>query len=175
MASPKKKTAAPRAAGSDAAPSGAFDLAAFSRDRLQLRTAEVECAELRRWFPEGARPVFVVRGLNGEEFYGVREAVARRRDLQAIAGRLLSGQGEAIAEAIEEFYGGVPDEYARRVEILVAGCVAPALDRPAALKIFKYFPSVGHQLAEQILRLTGEGACVGESSGCGGTPASATT
>jgi len=119
--------------------------------------------------------VFAVRGLNGEEFYGVREAISKRRDLQAIASRLLSGQGEAIAEAIAEFYGGVPDDYARRVEVLVAGCVAPKLDRPAALKIFKNYPAVGHQLSEQILRLTGEGACVGESSGSGGIPASATT
>jgi hypothetical protein len=69
----------------------------------------------------------------------------------------------------------VPDEFARRVEILLAGCVEPALSRDMAMKLFKSFPSTAHILADNILKATGEGAVPGESKGSGGTPASATT
>jgi hypothetical protein len=152
-----------------------FDMTKFRRAKLISRTAEVKVPELKDWFEEGAEPVMIVRGLTGEEFYNVREAVAKQRDLQTIASRLLSGQGEAMAEALEEFFGGVPDEYARRVEVLVAGCVEPKMDRPDALRFFKHFPSTAHLVADAILRATGEGSVAGESKGCGEIPASATT
>lgn len=147
----------------------------FSRAKLEQRTSTVKVAELKDWFEDGADPLFKVRGLTGEEFYRVREATARRVDLQAIATRILSGEGQAMAEAIEEFYGAVPDELARRVEILLFGCVEPQLDRSMALKLFQNFPSTAHTIAEEILRATGEGSIVGESKGSGEIPASAMT
>ena len=152
-----------------------FNADAFRQADLQPRTIEVPTPELKQWFDEGASPVFVVRGLTGEEFYLVRDAVNRRRDIQAIASQLMSGDGEAIAAAIEEFYGSVPEEFARRVEIVIHGTVDPDLNRDMAMKLFKNFPSSAHVIAESILRATGEGATVGESSGSGETPASATT
>jgi hypothetical protein len=152
-----------------------FDLERFRREDLQPRRIEVKTPELAAWFGPDADPLFVVRGLTGEEFYRVREAAAKRRDLEAIASRIMSGAGEAIAQAIDEFYGAVPDEFARRVEILLAGCVEPALSRDMAMKLFKSFPSTAHILADNILKATGEGAVPGESKGSGGTPASATT
>ena len=93
----------------------------------------------------------------------------------AIASRILSGSGEAIGEALDEYFGAVPDEYVRRVEVLHLGSVEPRLDRSQAMKVYRNFPSTAHLLAEAILRATGEGAVVGESSGSGGTPASAMT
>jgi hypothetical protein len=152
-----------------------FDLTAFSRASLDPRRVTVKTPDLKDWFSEGAEPAFEVRGLTGEEFYTVRQATAKRQDLQAIASRLLSGDGQAIADAIEEFYGSVPEEYARRVEILIHGCLEPTLDRAAAMKLFKYFPSAAHTIADAILRATGEGSVAGESSGRGETPAPATT
>jgi len=152
-----------------------FDLDRFRRISLVPRSEEVKTPELKEWFDEDAEPVFKIRGLTGEEFYRVREASAKRRDMEQIAARLLSGAGEAIAEAIEEFYGGVPDEFARRVEILIAGCVEPQLDRMDAMRLFKHFPSTAHTLADAILKATGEGSVPGESIGSGEIPASATT
>jgi hypothetical protein len=152
-----------------------FLLSDFVRADLKPRTVTVKVPELASWFEAGSEPVFIVRGLSGEEFYAVREAVNKRRDLQTIASQLLSGQGEAIAAAVEEFYGAVPDEYARQIEILAAGCVDPVLDRVAAMKLIKHHPVSVHTIASEILRATGEGSTPGESSGSGATPASATT
>jgi hypothetical protein len=152
-----------------------FDIDKFRQAQLAPRTSEVKALGLKDWFGEGVEPVFKIRGLTGEEFYAVREATQKRRDLQAIASRLFSGEGGAFADAIEEFYGGVPDELARRIEVLIGGCVDPKFDRTAALKLFKYYPSDAHLIAEAILRATGEGAVLGESKGSGATPACATT
>jgi hypothetical protein len=91
------------------------------------------------------------------------------------AEKLLSGSGEAVAEAVREFYGAVPDEYVRRVEVLTLGCVEPALDRIAAMRLLKHNPVTAHTVAEAILRATGEGSIAGESKGSGEIPASATT
>jgi hypothetical protein len=139
-----------------------FDLEQFQRANFKPRTAEVKTPELKAWFTGDGEPAFTIRGLTGEEFYQVREAVAKRRDLNAIASRLLGGDGTAITEAIEDFYGSVPDEYARRVEILIFGCVEPTLDRTAAMRLYKNFPVSAHAIAEAILRATGEGSVVGE-------------
>ena len=149
-----------------------FDLAKFRQADLQPRTSEVRVPEMKQWFSEGSEPVIIIRGLTGEEFYNVRQASAKRADLQAIASRVMAGQGSAMADAIEEFFGAVPEEFARRVEILIYGCVEPSFDRDMAMKLFRTFPSTAHLIADAILRATGEGAVVGESKGCGGTPAS---
>jgi hypothetical protein len=152
-----------------------FDLQRFERAEMTARLEEVIIPCMKHWFPEGEEPIFRARGLTGEEFYNVRQAAAKRQDLQAIASRLLSGDGQAIADAIGEFYGAVPEEYARRVEILIIGAVDPAFDRSLAMKMFRNFPPAAPIIVEAILKATGEGAVPGESSGRGETPASATT
>ena len=153
----------------------AFDNKAFSSAKLEQRVGEMKCPELASWFSNGDEPVIKFRGLTGEEFYSIREAVQRRHDYQAIASRLASGSCKAIADAISELYGEVPDEYVRRVELIIRGCVDPSFDRETALKLFKYFPNRAHAVADEIWRLTGEGATVGELKGSGSIPASATT
>jgi hypothetical protein len=152
-----------------------FDLERFKKAKLEARTTEVRIPELKDWFAENTEPVFTVRGLTGEQFYHVREAAAKRVDVQAIIAKLTSGDGAAIAEALDEHFGAVPGEYARRVEILIYGCVDPSMDRPTALKFYRHFPVHAHTLADAILRASGEGAVLGESKGSGGTPASAGT
>ncbi len=152
-----------------------FDLTRFLRDDLRPRTVTVRVPEMKSWFGPDDDPAFVIRGLTGEEFYSVREAVQKRADFSAIASRILSGAGDAIADALDEFYGAVPDEFARRVEVLILGCVEPKLDRRAAMRIFKHFPTTAHTIADAILRATGEGSVAGESNGCGETPASSMT
>lgn len=152
-----------------------FDLNRFTSASLALRTAEVKTPMLKDFFAEGEEPVFKVRGLTGEEWYGMRQAITDRRDRKAIAEKLLSGAGEAIAEAIADIYGDIPEELARRINMVAYGCVEPKLDLTAAVKLFKFYAPQAHLISEEIWRLSGEGATLGESKGCGEIPASATT
>ena len=152
-----------------------FDVKKFTSADLHRRTAEVKCPELKDYFGPDQEPVFKIRGLTGEEFYQVREAVQRRKDIKAIASRLLSGSGEDVANALQQLYGEIPDEYARRVEVIIYGCQEPTLDRPTVIKLFNHFAATMHSMADEILRLTGEGSTLGEPKGSGETPASAMT
>jgi hypothetical protein len=151
-----------------------FDIDQFVQAKLKPRQIEVPVPTLKDWFGD-AEPVFKVRGLDGEEFYKVKESVEKRRDMQAIAQQLFSGKGEAIAKAVEEFYGTAPDEYVKQIETLKMGVVDPPLDHVAALKLVKNFPVPMSDVFRQIMLATGLGSELGESKGCGKIPESATT
>jgi len=150
----------------------AFDHKKFRKAKFSPRTEEIKVPELAPFFGPDENPVFKVRGLNGQEMYRVQEAVKKRTDLQAITSKLLSGEGAAIAEAIQEFYGAVPEEYVRRVEILILGCAEPALTHQDIMTFYKNYPTQAHAIATRILWLTGEGSTLGESRDSGETPES---
>jgi hypothetical protein len=76
---------------------------------------------------------------------------------------------------VEEFYGTAPDEYVKQIETLKMGVVDPPLDHIAALKLVKNFPVPMSDVFRQIMLATGMGSELGESKGCGETPASDTT
>lgn len=138
-----------------------FDLDGYMQAKLKARTSTVSAPELKGWFGD-SEPAFLVRGLNGEEFYRVREAVTKRKALQDIASRLLSGDGQAMADAIEEFYGDIPDDQIKTIETLALGVVEPKLNIHQAGKLVKEFPIRMEIIAKAIWKATGEGATAGE-------------
>lgn len=152
-----------------------FDLKEFRKSKLTARTEEVPMSELKQFFDPEENPVFLVRGMTGPEMYQVREAVEKRRNLQAIISKLMGGDGAAIAEAVDEFYGTVPEEFVRRVETLLIGCVSPVLTRQDAMKLFRHFPTQATVITTRILWLTGEGSLPGELKDSGEIPESDTT
>lgn len=151
-----------------------FDLKQFRKTQLAARTEDIPTPELKLFFAEDEKPVFKVRGMAGDEMYRVREAVEKRRDLQAIVSRLMSGEGSAMADAIEDYFGVVPEEFARRVEILLVGCLDPVLTRQDVMKLFRHYPTQAHAICTRILHLTGEGSLPGELKDFGEIPESDT-
>jgi hypothetical protein len=148
----------------------AFDAAKFSRLSLSPRTARVHLPALAGFFEKGEKPEFEVRGLEGVELSRCHDAVRTNRDIAELAGQILAGDSADKVTAIREAMGigeRVPDEIAKRVEMLVIGSVEPKLDREAALKLCKALPIEFYQLTNEITRLTGEGARLGESTGSG--------
>jgi hypothetical protein len=154
----------------------AFDLKKFRKEKFSARTEEVLLPELKNYFAD-EKPVFKVRGMTGDEMYRVREAAEKRRDMQTIISKLTSGQGDQIAEALKELYGDdtVPDEFVKRVEIVLIGCVEPSLERQDVMKLFRNYPTQAGTLATKILFLTGEGSLPGEPKDSGKTTGSDTT
>lgn len=140
----------------------AFKIDEFMRAKLAPRQVEVKVPELKGWFEEDTEPVFLVRGLTGEEFYNVRNAVAKRRNMEAIAKGILSGEGDAMQKAVKDFFGDLPEEQVRHMVILGTACVEPELDQEKAKKLLKYFPLSAFTIAEAVLKATGEGSTLGE-------------
>lgn len=138
-----------------------FDLQKFQQTHFKPRTAAVPVKDLAAYFAEGMEPVFSVRGLTGTELAQVNEAVTRNRNRAAIAEGLLSKEQSKQIEAVRDLLGigcAVPDDLARRLEMLVLGSVEPKIDSPTAVRLAEAFPIEFYALTNKITELTGLGS-----------------
>ena len=137
----------------------AFNVDKFERAEMVPRTERVPVGALADFFAEGEEAVFVVRGLSAPELCRAQEAAQRQRTVENIVDAIASRreQVDAIRSAIG-LTQGTPAEVARRLEMLVAGCVEPRLDLPAAVKLAERFPVDFMHLTNRITELTGMGA-----------------
>lgn len=146
-----------------------FDLAKFQGTPLTPRQATLPVPDLRAFFAPDADPVFVVRGLTGEEIARAHDVTGRQARLAAhIAALSAAGGGDVseTGEALKSLLGygeEVTEDLARRIDHLVSGCVTPALDRAAAVKLFAAYPMVAYQVSNKILELTGLGPDLGKA------------
>ena len=151
-----------------------FDPQRFSQAPLAPRTAEVAVPDLAPWFGPGEKPVWIVRGLTGDDIARASEAADKAAKIRAAVQALLGG-GEGRREAFAAILGvgdDVPDDLIKRYEHLMSGSVEPKCDRELAIKLFAAFPVVAFQLTNKILELTGLGADPGKAPGSGPMPES---
>ncbi|MBR2512760.1 MAG: hypothetical protein IKE45_01845 [Halomonas sp.] len=141
-----------------------FDANRFTSTAFKRREEDVPVKDLRDWF-KGAKkdegPVWRVRGLTGEELARVNEAQARNRNKNAVIDALSSDKSEKMTDAIKELIGtgsSVPDDLARRIEMLTIGSVAPECTHQVAVKLAEAFPVEFYELTTKITQLTGLGS-----------------
>lgn len=141
-----------------------FDADKFASAAFKRREEDVPVKDLAAWFKgtkEGEIPVWRVRGLTGEELARVNEAQARNRNKSAIIEALSSDKQEKMTDAIKELIGtgnSVPDDLARRIEMLTIGSVAPECSHQVAVKLAEAFPVEFYELTTKITQLTGLGS-----------------
>jgi hypothetical protein len=159
-----------------------FKIADFNKCAFSARETRVPVPDLATFFD--GEPVWVVRGLTGEELARVNEAAETARNLAAIAEGLVSPGERAKISAMRELLGltdKVPVDLVKRIEMLLLASVAPAVDRPFAVKLADAYPIEFYTLTGEILKLTGQGKQPGKPKGSGATrpseppPASATS
>ncbi|PLX93461.1 MAG: hypothetical protein C0621_07450 [Desulfuromonas sp.] len=152
-----------------------MDIKRFNSTKFTDRTDTMKVPELAPFFPEGAEPVLILRGITGEQALTANEAADRSSKLIALAEKLSGGNQEAataVAEALGVAGKQTPAEFSRRVELLLAGSVTPVFDRQSALKLAMNYPTVFLAATTKILNLTGMGRVPGKPQGSGETPAS---
>lgn len=140
-----------------------FDIQKFTSTTFKPREHDHAVPDLAPYFSDlgDAKPVWRVRGLSGGELARVNEAKENNRARTAIAEGLLSGREDQMTDAVRELIGdgeAVPDDLAKRIEMLVIGSVAPACDHQLATKLAAAFPVEFYQLTSKITELTGLGA-----------------
>ena len=150
-----------------------FDLNKFNSSSFSPREEAVPVPDLAAFFtgePEQDEngkpkpPVWKVRGLTGEELARVNEAKERNRNRLAVA-EGLAGSDDEVAKAIQELIGHndkVPDDLAKRLEMLVLGSVEPQCSQQLAVKLSQAFPVEFYLLTGRITQLTGQGSVVGK-------------
>lgn len=155
-----------------------MDIQQFLNAALRPRQQTLAVPELAAWFAPDAPPEWVVRGLTGPELARANEAANGGLDNLRAMVAALAGEGDkaqAIRQALGLAADDVPGDISRRIEMLAAGSVTPALgadNRDVAVKLAESFPTVFYQLTNAIVNLTGQGAEPGKAPHSGPTPAS---
>lgn len=136
-----------------------FDLNRFEQAKFESKKARVAVEALAPFFDEGEPAEWEVRGLTASELHNALEAEKRQGNIESIV-RAIATKAEQ-AQAIRSALGlnaDTPGEIAKRLELLVAGSVAPKIDLSAAVKLAEAFPIEFMVLTNKISELTGKGA-----------------
>jgi len=153
-----------------------FDAKKFLKTKFTPRTEEVPVPDLQAFFPEGARAVWTVRGLTGQELGRANEAAERNKNVAAILEGLAGGAAKEKAEAVKELLGvggSTPQDIAKRLEHLVTGSVDPPCTQELAVRLCETFPVEFYLITNRIVHLTGQGQMPGKQPPSGETPKSA--
>jgi len=149
-----------------------FDSKKFLKTKFTPRTADVPVPEMRDFFPEGAMPVWKVRGLTGQELGRAAEAADRNKNMVAILEGLVADSAKDKAEAIKELLGiggvAAPD-IAKRIEHMSIGSVDPPCAPDLAVRICEVYPIEFFQITNKIVELTGRGQTPGKQTPSGAT------
>lgn len=155
-----------------------FDAQKFAGTAFRRREEEVPVPDLRAWFTglaDEETPAWRVRGLTGAELAAVNEAQSRNRNKSAVVEALHSDKSAHVTDAIRELIGtgdSVPDDLARRMEMLVIGSVDPECPANVAVKLAEAYPVEFYELTTKITRLTGLGSEPGKPKRSSGKAAS---
>jgi hypothetical protein len=135
-----------------------FNAEAFTAAEFTARTESVTVPQLAEFFAEGTPPVFTVRGLSASELQRAIEVGTRQNGIDTVI-KAISSQKDQVAQ-IRKALGmnaDVPGEIAKRMEMLVQGCVAPKLTHAAAAKLAEVCPIEFYDITNKITLLTGQG------------------
>lgn len=125
--------------------------------------------------PKWKPPVWKIRGLTGVEVARANEAMDRNKNISAIIEGLIAHNAREKVQAVKQLIGNdekVPNEIAKRIELLIMGSIDPKVDTELAVKICRVFPIEFYEITNKISLLTGQGHLPGKLKPCGETEAS---
>jgi len=136
----------------------AFDLNRFAAAEFTPRTEAVPVPGLAAFFAKGDKAEWVVRSLTAAQLQAAIEAKQRQAAVATVV-EAIANSGEKAQELRKALglAGDVPGEVVKRLEMLVAGSVSPAIDMPIAVKLANAFPVEFLALTNTIVELTGKG------------------
>lgn len=137
-----------------------FNLDKFENARFEPRTERVPVPALASFFSDGEDAAFTVRGLDANELHMAFEASKKQANIAAVVEAIATqkDQVQAIRQALGLVEKQTPGEVAKRLEMLVAGCVEPKLSLSQAVKLSKVYPVEFMMLTNRITELTGQGS-----------------
>lgn len=140
----------------------AFNADKFTQAAFRPRTATLDLPALAPFFDDGEPPQWTVRGLTAAEFARSQDAEKRNSSIDMLMGALAAAQskGEAVdaaRKALGLTNANTPGEVAKRLEMLVAGSVAPVVTMETAVRFSETFAIDFYLVTNKIVELTGQG------------------
>lgn len=135
-----------------------FNAEAFQAAEFIARTESVVVPQLAEFFGEGESATFVVRGLTANELQRALDAGAKQSSIDTVVKAIASQKDQvALIRKALGMAADVPGEVAKRMEMLVLGCVAPPLNHAAVAKLAEVCPIEFYDLTNKITFMTGQG------------------
>jgi len=137
-----------------------FNAEAFQSAEFTALTDSVVLPQLSEFFGEGESPTFVVRGLTANELCRAIEAGSKQSSIDTVV-KAISSQKDQVTQ-IRKALGmsaDVPGEIAKRMEMIVLGCVSPTLNHASVAKLAEVCPVEFYDLTNKITQMTGKGSC----------------
>jgi len=131
----------------------------FAAAKFEPRTERYPVPPLADFFADGAEPVLVIRGLTANELHKANEAGTRQNAVEAVV-KAITTQKDQI-DTIRKALGltsDTPGEIAKRMEMLLHGCVEPVLTHADVAKIAEVCPIEFYEVTNKIGLLTGQGS-----------------
>lgn len=151
-----------------------MNLDKFVNTPARPRTKDVPVPELADWglFEDGEPLVWTVRNLSALEFFRCAQAQneAIQRLHQALSSAL-AGSEDSVAQ-LREVAEQTPGEFSKKLEMLVAASVSPAIDashRDVVVKLSEQHPAVFFRLASEVELLFVQGGELGKPRPSGET------
>lgn len=147
-----------------------FDRNKFINTKFIPREEIVPVPDMKDFFPEGEEPVWKVRGLEGIEVARSNEAMERNRNVATILDGLLSNNDKEKISAVKQLIGvdeKVPNDIAKRIELLILGSIDPKVDLEFAKMICRVYPIEFYEITNKITLLTGRGHIPGKPEASG--------
>ena len=139
----------------------AFDADKFLNTKYRDRTEAFYVPELKKYFDEDEKPVWVVRCLTAEEMARANDDVRTNKHLAAIVTALVSEWSKDKVEAVKDLVGlskdKIPDDLVKRISYLVYGSVNPKCSRELAVKLGRDHGLDLYNLTTKIVELSGKG------------------
>jgi len=135
---------------------------------LKRPETEIPVPGLAWMFPEGEKPVWVVRGLSASEFWLANAASDRDEKKKQLIMAISSGrnQADAIKSVLSLGDDEMPDEVRRRIAMIELGTVSPDIPkdvlRDNILVIEQNYPEEFFLISKTVLELVGKGAEMGK-------------
>lgn len=150
-----------------------FNKEKFLSSNLVAREMEVDVPDLKDWFDDGEKPVWKIKGLSGYELGRAEEAAQKNLKIRDIIEGILSQSSKKRVDAVKELAGvaedRVPQDIAKRMEMLILGSIDPQCDYQLAGRICKDFPIEFYDITNKISQLTGQGHIPGKAAPSGKT------
>ncbi len=145
----------------------AFNADKFTSAAFRPRTETLDLPALAPFFDAGEPPQWTVRGLTAAEFARAQDAEKRNSSIDMLIGALSATQGKAEAvDAARKALGltnaNTPGEIAKRLEMLVAGSVAPVVTMETAVRFSETLAIDFYLVTNKIVELTGQGFDLGK-------------
>jgi len=150
-----------------------FKKTKFIKQKFESRTEEISVPALSDWFDKGDKPVWVVKGLTGNELALSQEAAAKNKNVAALAQALVSANQSDKVDALRKIIGNSDDvcsDLAKRLEMFIFGSVSPKIEMDIGIKLAENFPIEFMQITSKITILTGMGASKSKQKPSGKTP-----